>query len=772
MRKSLQLLIATALAVLIAAPVMASSAAAQVVTLNGTFSSVHEDALGTYHESDHHFLQVGADQYELQFSGQAPSGETGALVTVTGELDGHTLVVGSRPSAFRIRREGPISAVTSRAAAITSATSSAQGHTVQTSGGAVATAKIAAVLINFTDLHTTPYSTSQVASALSGSSTSVKAFFEEESKGRMTVSGAVFGWYTINATTTACNWTNWVTLGTAAANAAGANLASFTNVMFIFPNTTQCGFAGLGYVPGTVTLLNGTLSVQVMTHELGHNYGLGHANAIDCSVSGTRVSLSSAANCTEKTYADPFGTMGNNALRHNPGSQLGELGWLGASEKVVGAPGNTFTIAPYFSTGATKLVRIPRGDGSYFDLDYRMTYGAIDTFAAGSPAVSGVMIRLGWGTASPTNSPLATQLIDTTPSTATLADAPLAIGRTFTDPVSTISFTTLSVSTLAVQVRVTEGIDPTAPASITAAPAADGSSVALSWGAATDNVAVGGYQISRDGTVLATVGAAPRAFTDAGTAAGTRYTYTVAAVDTSGNAGPTASAATTTPDGVGASPSPSSSATASPDPSASPNPSATPSPTATPAPTASPSPTPNPGDTQAPTAPEPLDGNAAITSVSLSWGASSDDFGVTGYVVTRNGTKVATVTGTSWTDTHRAPKTNYTYTVSAVDTGLNLSTPTTVAVTTKADTLAPTTPRSFRKVRQSGRYATFAWSRASDNVRVVTYLVYRFGRSTPVAHTTGTSIKFRTTRGAIYFVRAVDGAGNRSAISSRVRIRY
>jgi hypothetical protein len=39
-------------------------------------------------------------------------------------------------------------------------------------------------------------------------------------------------------------------------------------------------------------------------------------------------------------------------------------------------------------------------------------------------------------------------------------------------------------------------------------------------------------------------------------------------------------------------------------------------------------------------------------------------------------------------------------------------------------------------------------------------------------HTTGTSIKFRTTRGAIYFVRAVDGAGNRSAISSRVRIRY
>ena len=771
MRKSLQLLIATALAVLIAAPVMASSAAAQVVTLSGMFSSVHEDALGTYHESDHHFLQVGAEQYELQFSGQAPEGETGALVTVTGQLDGHTLVVGSRQGAFRIRREGPISPVTSRAAGLSSATGgSAQGHTVQSSGGAIATARVAAVLINFTDLNTKPYTSSQVASALYGSSTSAKAFFEEESKGRMTVSGAVFGWYTISATTAACNWSNWVTLGTAAANAAGANLAGFTNVMFIFPNTTQCGFAGLGYVPGTVTLLNGTLSVQVMTHELGHNYGLGHANAIDCSVGGTRVSLSSAANCTEKAYADPFGTMGNNALRHNPGSQLGELGWLGASEKVVVTPGNTFTISPYFSSGAIKLVRIPRGDGSYFDLDYRMAYGAIDTFAAGSPAVSGVMIRLGWGTASPTNSPLATLLIDTTPSTATLADAPLLVGRTFTDPVSSISFTTTSVSALAVQIRVLEGIDPSAPAGITATPAADGSSVALAWGAATDNVAVGGYQISRNGTALTTVGAAARAYADTSTAAGTSYSYTVAAVDTSGNAGPTASAATTTPSGGGASPSPT--ATASPDPSASPNPSAAPSPTATPAPSASPSPTPNPGDTQAPTAPEPLDGTAATTSVSLSWGASSDDTSVTGYVITRNGATVATVAGTSWTDTHRAPRTSYTYTVSAVDTGLNHSTPTTVAVTTKADTLAPTTPRSFHKVRQSGRYATFAWSRASDNVRVVTYLVYRVGRSTAVAHTTGTSIKFRTTRGATYYVRAVDGAGNRSAISSRVRIRY
>ena len=759
MRKSLQLLIATALALLVAAPVAVSASTVGTVTLSGTYSSVHEDALGTNAESDHHFLQVGSSQYELAFAGQAPEGETGATVTVTGTLAGGTLNVGTAAGAFRITKQGPISAVSARAAALTSSTG--QQSSTQ-SGGAIATARIAAVLINFTDLATRPYTTSQVASALYGSATSAKAYFEEESKGRMTVSGAVFGWYTINATTTGCNWSNWMTLGTAAANAAGANLAAYTNVMFIFPGTSQCGFAGIGYVPGTITMLNGTLSVQVMTHELGHNYGLGHANAINCVVNGTRVSLSTAANCTEQGYADPFSTMGNNALRHNQGSQLGELGWLAASEKTVGAPGHTYTVSPYFGSGATKLVRIPRGDGSYFDLDFRMTYGSFDNFAAGSPAVSGATIRLGWGTASPTNSPLATRLIDTTPATATLTDAPLTLGRTFTDPVSSISITTTSVTATAVQVQVREGIAPSAPASLTATRSGDGNSVALAWGAATDNVSVGGYRVTRDGTTLANLGPTIRAYTDTTAVASATYAYALTAVDTSGNAGAAATSSVT----AVASPAPSPSASASPDPSASPAPTATPDPTATPAPT------PTPNDSQAPTAPQPLDGNAATTTVSLTWGASTDDTGVTGYVITRNGAAVATVAGTSWTDTSRAPKTSYRYSVSAVDTGLNHSAASTVEVTTAADTKAPTAARFFHKASQSGRYVTFSWGRASDNVKVVKYLIYRVGRSTAIAHTTRTSIRLHTTRGARYYVRAVDAAGNRSSISTRVSIRY
>ena len=260
----------------------------------------------------------------------------------------------------------------------------------------------AVVLINFTNLATQPWTKAAVASAVTGAAPSLKTFYEEESKGRMTVGATVYGWYTIDATTTGCDWRTWHTLGWNAATAAGANLSTFTNVMFIWPQTSECGFAGVGYVPGSYTYINGTLSVQVMTHEVGHNFGLGHANARNCVVGGTRVTIAANASCTTQTYADPFSTMGNNALRHNQGSQLGELGWLDASQKVVGTPGNTYTISPYLGTGPVKLVRIPRGDGSFFDLDVRTPYGSFDTFAAGSPAVSGATIRLGWGTASPT----------------------------------------------------------------------------------------------------------------------------------------------------------------------------------------------------------------------------------------------------------------------------------------------------------------------------------------------------------------------------------
>ena len=77
---------------------------------------------------------------------------------------------------------------------------------------------VAVVLINFTNLATQPFTKSAVQTALTATSGSLKDFFQEESKGLMTVTGAVFGWYTINAATTGCDWRTWHTLGWNAAD--------------------------------------------------------------------------------------------------------------------------------------------------------------------------------------------------------------------------------------------------------------------------------------------------------------------------------------------------------------------------------------------------------------------------------------------------------------------------------------------------------------------------------------------------------------------------
>lgn len=62
----------------------------------------------------------------------------------------------------------------------------------------------------------------------------------------------------------------------------------------------------------------------------------------------------------------------------------------------------------------------------------------------------------------------------------------------------------------------------------------------LSWEAATDNVAVSGYYLVRDGKRIATLDAGTLNYTDTGLTAGKRYYYQIRAFDAAGNKGDTA----------------------------------------------------------------------------------------------------------------------------------------------------------------------------------------------------------------------------------------
>jgi hypothetical protein len=119
-----------------------------------------------------------------------------------------------------------------------------------------------------------------------------------------------------------------------------------------------------------------------------------------------------------------------------------------------------------------------------------------------------------------------------------------------------------------------------------------------------------------------------------------------------------------------------------------------PTPAPTPAPPVTP-PTP-PADTQAPSGPANLQAIGGNSQVSLSWSTASDDVGVAGYRVYRDGTQVAAPAGTTYTDTGLTNGTSYVYSVRAVDAAGNVSASSASAPVTP---LAPAIPAVLGQVR-------------------------------------------------------------------------
>ena len=273
--------------------------------------------------------------------------------------------------------------------------------------------------------------------------------------------------------------------------------------------------------------------------------------------------------------------------------------------------------------GAPRAVRVARGNGTYLYLELRAPFGTyFDNFTSTDPAVKGVSIRISndWNTI------IQSQLLDTTPGTSGYGDAPLAIGQGWTDPLSGVTMTTVSVASGVAQVNISWGPDtivPTTPGNPQVV--ATGTSTArFSWTASTDNRGVTGYRVSRTGISSQVVTGTQ--FNDSGLTPGSNYTYTVVALDAAGNESGAATKAWTQP-------------------------------------------TP---DTTAPTAPSNLRTTTLTKAkANLAWNASTDAVGVAGYRVYRNGALVATVTGLSFSDSRQ--RTATTYYVVAFDAAGNVS---------------------------------------------------------------------------------------------------
>jgi chitodextrinase len=318
-------------------------------------------------------------------------------------------------------------------------------------------------------------------------------------------------------------------------------------------------------------------------------------------------------------------------------------------------------------------------------------------------------------------------LIGTT-TTASYLDTGLAASTSYIynvaayDAAGNVSAQSASLSATTLAAADTQA--PTVPSNLLAS-AVSTSQINLSWTASTDNKGVSGYKVYRNGTQIAT--ATTTSYSNTGLAGSTAYTYTMSAYDAAGNAsGQSASVSATTQ---------------------------------------------TPPDTQSPTVPANLLASAVSTSqINLSWTASTDNKGVSGYKVYRNGTQIATATTASYSDTGLAASTSYIYKVAAYDAAGNVSgqsIATSATTQAAADTQAPTVPTGLSATAKSASQINLSWTASTDNVGVKGYKIYRNG--TQIATVTTTSyynIGLAASTVYTYTVSAYDAAGNVSGQSA------
>jgi chitodextrinase len=160
-------------------------------------------------------------------------------------------------------------------------------------------------------------------------------------------------------------------------------------------------------------------------------------------------------------------------------------------------------------------------------------------------------------------------------------------------------------------------------------------------------------------------------------------------------------------------------------------------------------------------------------SIQLTWTASTDNTGVAGYKVYRDGTLVGTTAYLFWQDIGLAANTTYTYTVAAYDIIGNTSAaaPVTARTNSAADTTPPSVPGPVMGAPMSAVQIELSWGRSTDNVRVVAYKVFRNNVQINQVNATVYSDSGLTPGTTYsYAVAAVDNTGNVSALTAPVQV--
>lgn len=412
--------------------------------------------------------------------------------------------------------------------------------------------RVAVVLLNDPGDEARRWDPAETREAMFGAGSSVAAFVRASSDGRVTVGGDVLGWYTADLGD-ACNTSTITQRAYAALRADGVDVSDYHYLMVHFPRR-GCPFNGIAWIGEGESLINGRpAEVRLLAHELGHNFGLYHANALTCSRDGAPVTLSEE--CSNGEYGDPFSTMGHN---HNlfHGVERARLGWMPGGHHLPAERDGVYTVGGQ-GGGDVEVLSVPRRLGlewyrapTHLAVEMRASSSPFDLFAPGDSAVDGVTIRATYeldyeGMHYLASMPM--QLLDATPgSGGGHRDAQLRVGETFVDGRSRAAVTLESLVGGVARVRV--GWVPSRPAGVHAH-LVEPTAARVAWQASEDDRGVTGYELERDGVVVARTTALEAR--DDALPAGSDVSFRVVALDGDGNRRPSTSVTLSVPGPAG-----------------------------------------------------------------------------------------------------------------------------------------------------------------------------------------------------------------------------
>jgi hypothetical protein len=236
----------------------------------------------------------------------------------------------------------------------------------------------------------------------------------------------------------------------AALSARGVNPANYDIIVHVHPQSggPNFGYAGLGVIGGGTTWVNGTVDANVLTHEIGHNYGLGHAHSwVGLTGLGALGRIGNDGSQVEKEeYGDPFDVMGGGPLpaAHYGAHGKAALNWIEPQEVINATTNGIYRVFRFDYIGArtnanTKLaLKVVAPGGEEYWVSHRKL------FTSNTSMSRGAYIVRADGSADQS-------VIDTTPlskPTTSLGndrtDAALAIGKSFVDSVGSVRITTIA----------------------------------------------------------------------------------------------------------------------------------------------------------------------------------------------------------------------------------------------------------------------------------------------------------------------------------------